>query len=328
MAALFEAEFNFDDIFNSDTENTDKKEINDLFDFQEINTEDVDKNIEIENESTEDENSENNETNTDNKSQSNEEIVTDNKIIEETESEENADTQSEKEQEIKQNNLEEKSAETNEKNHEDNNTEELKKENEVENKEETPKTEEKPKRRRRSKNQTNIIETKKEKNNVLTAPDFNANEIDNEFAESLLVALSPEYIEQKKKLEQMMNDIDIRNGMSQEMVKIMIEKNTIFQKFIFAMTDVYENAYNNLTENLMAGVRAEAELAYDGTKEDKKNAGTLALMNYVNLKNNKPCNLLQYAAALKTVINLCKRAEKMATGFSVSLSSMVKIFTP
>ena len=62
MAALFEAEFNFDDIFNSDTENTDKKEINDLFDFQEINTEDVDKNMEIENESTEDENSENNES--------------------------------------------------------------------------------------------------------------------------------------------------------------------------------------------------------------------------------------------------------------------------
>ena len=171
--------------------------------------------------------------------------------------------------------------------------------------------------------------TKKTKEPVAKADDLPADkeELDEGFVKSLILVLGPQYEATKKEINEMINNITVQADMPQAVVKNVIEKNNLLEKKLFTAGQGYNDAYVSLTDKdsgLIARIRSKAELTTEGSQVDKKAAGQLAVMTYVNPQTGEKLDLLQYANALKQANNFFSNAKDLATSTSITLNALYR----
>lgn len=149
-------------------------------------------------------------------------------------------------------------------------------------------------------------------------------DIDESFIKSLLVPLGPVYIEQKKKVNEMMNEIVLTADMKPAVVQVMLAKNAELARYVEIVGDGYFEAYDNLTDKetgLMARVKAQASIDSPGTKEDKANAAAIALTHYKDPKSGKELDLMTYANALRAAKNFFNGAKNYSKAVGITLNN-------
>ena len=149
-------------------------------------------------------------------------------------------------------------------------------------------------------------------------------DIDESFIKNLLVPLGPVYIEQKKKVNEMMNEIVLTADMKPAVVQVMLAKNAELARYVEIVGDGYFEAYDNLTDKetgLMARVKAQASIDSPGTKEDKANAAAIALTHYKDPKSGKELDLMTYANALRAAKNFFNGAKNYSKAVGITLNN-------
>ncbi len=149
-------------------------------------------------------------------------------------------------------------------------------------------------------------------------------DIDESFIKNLLVPLGPVYIEQKKKVNEMMNEIVLTADMKPAVVQVMLAKNAELARYVEIIGDGYFEAYDNLTDKetgLMARVKAQASIDSPGTKEDKANAAAIALTHYKDPKSGKELDLMTYANALRAAKNFFNGAKNYSKAVGITLNN-------
>lgn len=149
--------------------------------------------------------------------------------------------------------------------------------------------------------------------------------IDPDVLSLLNISIGDSFEEQKKKAVEMMNDIVVMKGMDNDNIQVMMVKKVELSKYVMAMTDKYENIKATLDESLIPRVRAEAELAHNGTASDKKNAAIIALTKYVDPKTKKTHDLLELQAALHSACRFCSDMKNFCDTTGMTLASMLKL---
>lgn len=149
--------------------------------------------------------------------------------------------------------------------------------------------------------------------------------VDQDFMSTLNVTIGDYFEEQKKTATDMMNSIVISKGMDNDNISVMLVKKVELSKYIMAMSDKYENIKETLDESLIPRVRAEAEMASNGTAADKKNAGVIALTNYIDPKTKKKHDLLELRAAVHAACRFCTNMKNFCDTTGMTLASMLKL---
>lgn len=179
----------------------------------------------------------------------------------------------------------------------------------------------KPKRAKRTKRSAAKKETTK-----LDVPE--AGQLDENFIPSLLLSVGPRYEESKQKIQELMNEIELTPDMNKATVQTMIAKQTKLAKMIEFYGEGYHDALENLAgkDGMIERIILRTAQETEGTATEKKDAGRVACMNYVDPKTGEHQDLMQWKKGLESAVGFFSRAADYCKTTGVALSTYSKLY--
>lgn len=187
----------------------------------------------------------------------------------------------------------------------------------------------KKKRRRKNSKKVaaeDIVEKNDDSNVAFDSEELKAactvGKVDETFVGTLCYSLGEKYEEQKKRAQNMMNDIVITSDMDAANIRVMNAKNMEFSHFVEKASDQYIEAYKNLSEKggLIERVKLLSETSCDGSATDKKVASIIALTNYINPKTGQKVDLLVMQAALRAAKDFWENMRNYSKSVGIALN--------
>lgn len=178
----------------------------------------------------------------------------------------------------------------------------------------------KPKRAKRSKRASRKEAQK------LEVPEVG--QLDENFIPTLLLSVGSRYEQYKQEIQDLMNEIELTPDMNKATVQTMIAKQTKLAKMIEFYGEGYHDALENLAgkDGMIDRIVLRTAQETEGTATEKKDAGRVACMNYVDPKTGEHQDLMQWKKGLESAVGFFSRAADYCKTVGVALSTYSKLY--